>query len=118
LVFKHAFPVTTVIQDVIKECLSDAAKILMTHDGHYNALAGSVRQCFQLDDEYRSKMIRLVSGIMSSTTQLNIFSAARTDSHLPREDQGALCTNRSATIYWPPIKSACNGICGNSTQAV
>jgi len=86
LLTEHAFPDAVAIPKMLTRCILDAAKTRMTFDGQYNASAACVHQRLLSNNNYLTKMIRLVSDLTSSTTWLIIISAACTHSYLPSRD--------------------------------
>lgn len=61
LLFEHAFPDALAIPSVIRKAVLAAAEALKFVNGRHNESASCVHQRLLLDDDYLSKMIRLVS---------------------------------------------------------
>ena len=68
LLFDHAFPDAVNIPRMIRGAIVAAAEAHKFVDGHHNTTASCIHQRLLSDDEYLTKMIRLVSNTTSWMT--------------------------------------------------
>lgn len=68
LLFKDAFLNTIAIPILMRRCIVATTETCMTLGGQYNVLAAAVYQCLLSDEDYKARIIHLISSDKSSIT--------------------------------------------------